>query len=123
MQRTDWLNLNGLWDYAITDQNGSPAAEDFSGEKILVPFAIESSLSGVMKPLEPGKALWYRREVSVPQNWDGSRIILNFGAVDYQASVYVGGIGGRYMVATHTGGHSSFSADITNKVKDGKATI
>ena len=123
MQRADWLNLNGLWDYAITDQNGSPAAEDFSGEKILVPFAIESSLSGVMKPLEPGKALWYRREVSVPQNWDGSRIILNFGAVDYQASVYVGGIGGRYMVATHTGGHSSFSADITNKVKDGKATI
>lgn len=120
MQRHDWQNLNGLWDYAITGQNETP--KEFEG-KILVPYPIESSLSGVMRPLEPGKALWYKREITIPEEWSGKKVILNFGAVDYRADVYVGGMLGRYIVASHTGGHTAFSADITNRISNGKATI
>lgn len=117
--RDEWKNLNGLWDYAITDGEAPAAYEG----KILVPFPLESSLSGVMRPLEPGKTLWYKREVTIPSDWDGKRVMLNFGAVDYNADVYVNGTTGRYRVATHKGGHTAFSADITGKIKDGKATI
>lgn len=120
MQRGDWVNLNGLWDYAITGQNETPGA--FEGE-ILVPFPLESSLSGVMRPLEPGKALWYKREIEIPSDWNGKNILLNFGAVDYQTEVYINGTTGRYRVGNHTGGHSAFSFDITDKIKDGKATL
>lgn len=70
MERNDWVNLNGLWDYAITDQNG--VVDQFEG-KILVPFCIESSLSGVCRPLEPGKALWYKREIELPEGWNGKK--------------------------------------------------
>lgn len=120
MQRTEWQNLNGLWDYAITDQDGMPSK--FEGQ-ILVPYPIESSLSGVMRPLEPGKALWYKRDITIPEEWAGKKIILNFGAVDYQADVYVNGMGGRYKVGSHTGGHTSFSVDITSRVSGSNATI
>lgn len=70
MQRSEWQNLNGLWEYAITDAEMTPVR--YEG-KILVPYAIESSLSGVMRPLEPGKALWYRREIEIPQAWAGKK--------------------------------------------------
>lgn len=121
MQRTDWQNLNGLWDYAITGQGETP--REFEG-KILVPYPIESSLSGVMRPLEPGKALWYKRDITIPEKWAGKKIILNFGAVDYKADVFVNGTTGRYKVASHTGGHTSFSVDITNRLSGGNtATI
>ncbi|WP_295728214.1 DUF5127 domain-containing protein [uncultured Muribaculum sp.] len=120
MKRDDWQNLNGLWDYAIVGQNETP--KDFEGQ-ILVPFAIESSLSGVMRPLEPGKALWYKREITIPAEWEGKNIMLNFGAVDYQANVYVNGTTGRYLVGKHTGGHSAFSVDLTSRIKNGKATV
>lgn len=118
--RDNWANLNGLWDYCITEYNGTPKSFE---SRILVPFPIESSLSGVMYPLEPGKAIWYRRDIEIPAGWEGKNVILNFGAVDYQAEVYVNGTTGRYRVGGHTGGHSSFSFDITDKIKDGKATI
>ena len=121
MERADWKNLNGLWDYTITDA-GSLSPE-FNGEKILVPFAIESSLSGVMKPLEPGKALWYKKEIEVPADWNGKKVILNFGAVDYDATVYANTISGRAQLAHHLGGNTSFSVDLTNSLKDGKATL
>ncbi len=121
MERAEWQNLNGLWDYAVTS-SGTPSDEDFN-QKILVPFCIESSLSGVMKPLEPGETLWYRRTITVPEEWTGKRILLNFGAVDYKTEIYVNGLSGRDRVTTHLGGHSSFSVDLTKKITDNKATV
>jgi hypothetical protein len=120
MQRADWQNLNGLWDYAIADQNSTPG--EFEGE-ILVPFAIESSLSGVMRPLEPGKALWYKKEIEIPAEWNGKNVILNFDAVDYQCWVYANGTSGRNTIGTHIGGNTAFSVDLTNSIKDGKVTV
>lgn len=120
MKRGQWQNLNGLWDYAITDEKATPS--EFEGQ-ILVPFAIESSLSGVMRPLEPGKALWYKREITIPSDWKGKKILLHFGAVDYKADVFVGGTTGRNRVGSHTGGHTSFTIDLTNRISDGKATV
>lgn len=120
MQRSDWKNLNGLWDYAIADINAAPGEFD---NKILVPFAIESSLSGVMRPLEPGKALWYKKEIEIPSEWKGKKVLLHFGAVDYQADVYVGGTSGRNRAGSHIGGHTSFTIDLTNRINDGKATV
>lgn len=121
MEREQWMNLNGLWDYAIANSVTS-VPEDYNG-KILVPFAIESSLSGVMKPLEPGKILWYRREVSIPDDWAGKRVMINFGAVDNEAWVYVNGTESKNLVGNHRGGYSAFSFDITDYITDGKATI
>lgn len=120
MRRDEWKNLNGLWEYAITGQNELP--KEYEGQ-ILVPFPIESSLSGVMRPLEPGKALWYKREIIIPEEWAGKKIMLNFGAVDYQTDVYVNGLSGRDKVGSHTGGHTAFSFDITKKISDNRATI
>ena len=69
---------------------------------------MESSLSGVMRPLEPRKTLWYKREITIPSSWKGKRVLINFGAVDYDAEVYVNGTTGRQRVASHTGGHTAF---------------
>ena len=107
MTRSDWKNLNGLWNYAITAKDGKqPSAYD--GE-ILVPFCIESSLSGVQKTVGTDKALWYEREFTVPKAWKGQRVLLHFGAVDWMADVWVNGI----KVGSHTGGYAPFSFDIT----------
>ena len=122
MERADWVNLNGLWDYAITNTGGLPADEDFNSQ-ILVPFAIESSLSGVMKPLEPGKAIWYKKEIEIPEEWKGKNVMLNFGAVDYQADVFANGTGARNRIGSHIGGHTAFSVDLTPSLNDGKMTL
>ena len=122
MVRKDWQNLNGLWDYAIVDAKAVPSNEDFNSQ-ILVPFPIESSLSGVCQPLEPGKALWYKKEIEVPVEWTGKNITLHFGAVDYEATVYANGTNSRSQIARHVGGHSSFDADLTSKVQNGKVTV
>ncbi len=107
MTRDEWKNLNGLWDYAITPKEaGQPT--DFDG-KILVPFCIESSLSGVMKTVGPDQSLWYRMRFSVPRQWKGQRVLLHFGAVDWKADVWVNDI----KVGQHTGGYTPFSLDIT----------
>ena len=107
LERADWVNLNGLWDYAITDLTATqPTA--FDGQ-ILVPFAVESALSGVQKRVTKDNILWYSRTFTVPAAWASKRVMLNFGAVDWSAEVYVNGI----LVATHTGGYAPFSADIT----------
>ncbi len=117
MVRDNWINLNGLWNYAITDKGSTP--EKFSNQ-ILVPFAIESSLSGVMRPLEPGKELWYERNITIPDDWNGKNILLNFGAVDYICDVYVNRVDSDHLAGSHIGGHSSFSVDITDYIKDGQ---
>lgn len=121
MVRNEWKNLNGLWEYAIGESNGT-APTVWEGE-ILVPYPIESSLSGVMRPLEPGKALWYKKDIVVPEEWDGKKVLLNFGAVDYQATVYANGTSGRNQIGSHIGGHTAFTVDLTNYLTDGKATV
>ena len=80
MERTEWKNLNGLWDYAIIEK-GKHAPSVFDG-KILVPFAVESSLSGVAKTVGAEKELVYRRSFEVPSSWKGKKVLLHFGAVD-----------------------------------------
>ena len=105
--RGEWLNLNGLWNYAITEVNAAKPTK-FDGE-ILVPFAVESALSGVGKWITEKQLLWYEREFTVPSKWLSQRIMLNFGAVDWAADVYVNGV----FVGGHTGGFTPFSLDIT----------
>ena len=80
MERPNWVNLNGLWNYAITSV-GQAAPQKYEGQ-ILVPFAIESSLSGVGKRLGKENDLWYQRKFSVPSKWKGERVLLHFGAVE-----------------------------------------
>ena len=107
IERSQWTNLNGLWDYAITPFGAAEPA-GFNG-KILVPFAIESSLSGVMKEVGDKNELWYKREFTIPASWKGKNIKLNFGAVDWKADVFINDI----MVGTHKGGFTPFTFDIT----------
>ncbi len=107
LERGDWQNLNGEWEYAIKPVgNAEPAA--FDG-KILVPFAVESSLSGVQKEVGENNELWYKRTFTVPSAWKNKDIVLNFGAVDWKADVFVNDI----LVGTHQGGFTPFSFNIT----------
>ena len=107
MVRERWANLNGLWKYAITPADAEPVAMD---GQILVPFAVESALSGVGRFVSENEALWYEREFTAPRGWNGDRVILNFGAVDWKAEVYVDG----QKAGEHTGGYTPFSFDITD---------
>lgn len=119
MVRRDWLNLNGEWEYRVSKSPGSGQVPgEFTG-KILVPFPIESAISGVQQPLAPTDTLWYRRTVSVPPAWSSKRTILHFGAVDYHAEVFVNG----KSVVTHEGGYDPFSVDITDHLKAGSQEI
>lgn len=112
MERADWKNLNGLWKYSVTPINKVPVS--FTGQ-ILVPFAIESSLSGVGRRLSDSEELWYQKEFNVPANWKDKRVLLHFGAVDWKADIWVNDI----KVGEHTGGYTPFSFDITAAL-DGK---
>lgn len=116
MVRAEWQNLNGLWNYAIRPLGEAP--EKFDGE-ILVPFAVESSLSGVGKRLGEQNELWYERTFSVPAKWNGQRVLLHFGAVDWKADVWVNGV----AVGGHSGGYTPFEFDITNALKKGENTL
>ena len=107
MVRKEWKCLNGLWDYAIRPKKVSKI-EKFDG-KILVPYPVESALSGVKESLSPKQHLWYRKSFLVPENWEGHKILLHFGAVDWKTTVIVNGI----EVGTHIGGYNPFSFDIT----------
>lgn len=113
MVREHWVNLNGLWEYAITPIESVP--EEMDGH-ILVPFAVESALSGVGRDVTENDALWYSREITIPKDWDGQRIILHFGAVDWKAEVYVDD----RLVGEHTGGYTPFSFDITDALGKGR---
>ncbi len=117
MERQQWLNLNGLWDYAITKKD-APLPKTFDG-KILVPFAIESSLSGVGKTVKADQSLWYERKFQIPEDWKGKNVLLNFGAVDWKAEVFVNG----NKIGEHTGGYTPFSFNITKNLKDGENSL
>ncbi|MGN0635184.1 MAG: glycoside hydrolase family 2 protein [Acutalibacteraceae bacterium] len=115
--RSEWLCLNGAWQYAVTDEN-APPPQSYDGV-ITVPFAIESALSGVCRKLQPNEILWYQRDIVLPPSFDGKRCILHFGAVDWQCTVYVNGI----EVCAHTGGYCPFSADVTDDLHEGVNSI
>ncbi len=113
MERPTWTNLNGLWNYAITPL-GTSSPETFEG-KILVPFAVESSLSGVGRRLSQDELLWYEREFTIPADWSKGRILLHFGAVDWECAVWINDV----KTGGHAGGYTPFSFDITNALQKG----
>ncbi len=113
MQRKEWTNFNGLWDYAVTPKTLTGNPDKWDGQ-ILVPFAIESALSGVKKPFTPDDALWYRRSLEMVPN-AGKRYLLNFEAVDYESTVWING----KEVGTHSGGNLPFSFDVTDALQTG----
>ncbi|MDP4777957.1 MAG: family 43 glycosylhydrolase [Opitutales bacterium] len=115
--RNDWTNLNGVWHYAITPKTTATSPTKWTGE-ILVPFCIESALSGVKKRITPNNAIWYQRTFSTSSK-PGHRTLLNFEAVDYQSTVWVNG----KQVGTHIGGNLPFSFDITESLKPDGNTL
>jgi beta-galactosidase/beta-glucuronidase len=112
--RKEWLNLNGLWQYAIIATN-DPLPSFYEGQ-ILVPFPVESSLSGVMRRLDEKSRLIYRRTFQLPKKWSGQRVLLHFGAVDWAARVIVNDV----ELPMHRGGYDPFTFDITSAVKPGQ---
>lgn len=115
LTRDNWQNLNGSWEFAAAKAGEQPPVGRKLGEKILVPYPVESQLSGIERHED---RMWYRRTFTVPKGWkvgDGKRLQLNFGAVDWRAEVYVNG----QKVAEHKGGYDKFSADITDALKPG----
>jgi hypothetical protein len=116
MQRTDWINLNGLWDYAVR-KAGEPFGK--ADGRILVPYCIESSLSGVGRTVAVDEYLWYHRTFSLPKSWKGNRVLLHFGAVDWKADIWVNDV----KAGSHTGGYTPFSIDITDALKSGENSL
>ena len=114
MTRTAWQSLNGLWDYGLTDSGADAAPAAYDGQ-ILVPYPYESSLSGVGKVSPTTQRLWYRRTFTVPAAWraNGQRVLLHFGAVNWDSTVSVNG----HLMGDHKGGYDSFDYDITGALK------
>ena len=108
LTRANWTNLNGQWDYAITPMTAAAAPSRYEG-KILVPFAVESALSGVKDLVDENEYLWYHRSFASPQMGAEDRLLIHFGAVDFRATVYLNG----QVVGGHQGGYTSFSFDLT----------
>ncbi len=113
-ERKDWICLNGEYDYAVTGDTVD-APKKYDG-KILVPFSVESELSGVGKALLPEQRLWYRRKFTVGKEFSGKEALLHFGAVDWQCSVWVNG----KLVGEHTGGYNPFTFNITDVITEGE---
>jgi hypothetical protein len=115
MVREKWTNLNGLWQYAIRPAKENSPPEKWDGA-ILVPYPIESALSGVAKPVSPDEKLWYSRTFDMPAALDNRRVLIHFGAVDWECSVIVNG----KVKGKHSGGYTPFSIDITDAVREGQ---
>ena len=120
MVRSDWMCLNGMWQY-VGGKEAAPAKDaqepvvfDYKAEKIRVPFPPESDLSGIQRKQETN--MWYRSTISVPSKWRSQKVLLHFGAVDNEATVFVNGV----KVGTHKGGYDAFALDITSALKNGK---
>jgi hypothetical protein len=113
MMRNNWVNLNGLWDYAVTD-SAAGAPSTWEG-KILVPYPIESALSGVMKRVGAHDKIWYQRTLKIPAHLRSTRIMLNFEAIDWEAHIFIDG----EEVGMHQGGYDPFTVDITPHVRPG----
>ncbi len=114
MRREAWLNLNGVWQLAFGKEGDQPPVGKDLPERILVPFPVESALSGVMKPAAFSR---HRRVVEAPKEWAGQRLLLHFGAVDWQATVWLNG----KKVGEHQGGYDGFTFDATDAVDVSKA--
>jgi len=114
-KRNSWTNLNGKWQYCVTDSSAKYPI--FSTDSINVPFPIESQLSGVGKVLMPDQKLWYRREIKIEKV--SANYMLNFGAIDYHATVFING----KLVGKHDGGYSAFSLDISEFVRRGNNEV
>ena len=117
-ERAEWINLNGTWSYTFDFSQSGMERSLYNSEgfeqSIIVPFCPESSLSGVGYK-DFINAMWYQRKISIPARWEGKRILLNFGGVDYKSIVFING----QQAFIHYGGSSSFSVDITPYVKPG----
>jgi beta-galactosidase/beta-glucuronidase len=110
MVRKDWMSLNGLWQFAVAKEGDeAPVGKALDGQ-ILVPYPVESALSGVMKPAQ---RVWYRRTFDLKKEWADRRLLLHFGAVNWEATVWVNG----QKLDTHRGGYDGFSLDITDALK------
>ena len=114
--RKDWINLNGEWEFQF-DENMCGKSKHYENEhlsgKIIVPFCPESRLSGI-EDTDFHNCVWYRRNITIPKEWENKRVILHFGAVDYEATVYVNG----REAGSHKGGYVSFSLDITDALRE-----
>jgi hypothetical protein len=116
LTREKWRNLNGRWQFAAAEEGEQPPVGRTLKERILVPYPVESRLSGVQRHED---RMWYRRTFTVPRDWrigSDRRLRLNFGAVDWRSEVYVNGT----KVATHEGGYDKFGADVTDALKPGR---
>ena len=113
MVREDWINLNGMFDFAITGD--IDWCEEYN-EEIRVPFAVESCLSGVCKRVSAKDRLWYRKKITLPESFKGKRTLLHFGAVDWECKVYIN----KKEVGYHLGGYCPFCIDITDALTDGE---
>ena len=111
MSRENWLNLNGQWDYAIVAKDAN-RPQNWDG-KITVPFPVESLLSGVGKPVGEQNRLWYKKTVQIPSSFRKGKLLLHFGAVDWETEVFVNG----QSVGKHQGGYDPFSFDISRFVR------
>lgn len=123
LQRTEWMCLNGLWDYvggkSISDALNPERPISFAGkvDKIRVPYCPESVLSGIGRNQEVN--MWYRRSFEIPEAWQNKQIILHFEAVDHDAIIFVNG----KKAGTHNGGYDSFSLNITSWLKEGTNSL
>jgi beta-galactosidase/beta-glucuronidase len=115
--RKEWKSLNGIWQFAFDDADRGRTDGWMFGkplpDRILVPFTFEAALSGIGKGKEIHEHVWYRRTFDVPGAWRGRHVALNFGASDWETTVWVNG----KQVITHRGGYTPFSADITDALK------
>ncbi|HXH98848.1 MAG TPA: glycoside hydrolase family 2 TIM barrel-domain containing protein [Sphingobacteriaceae bacterium] len=117
MVRSEWKNMNGLWDYSIKPKNDAEP-ENYDG-KILVPFGAESTLSGVGKMVRPDQRLWYKTTFQVPAGWKNKSLLLHFDAVDWESTIYIND----KKVGTHKGGSDPFTFDISKYIQKGQQEL
>jgi hypothetical protein len=116
LTRPDWQSLNGIWQFAGAPNINTPPVNTNLGEEVLVPYPIESALSGIMRHED---FMYYRRTFTVPAGWAGRTVQLNFGAVDWQSKIWINGT----LIGTHEGGYDKFSYDITGQLRAGSNEI